>query len=1146
MSLADFQFESYVPSASSARARTLSAQFRHELEQSSSSSIHTLQPQQQNQQVPTSSSSSSSLSSSYAPTWSDGYDVEGSLQHAPGLVHSSDGALEAGSMSTFTQRYHGEFGTLTTTTDEYGTFNNANYYDANRDHHDSTFTDQIHQLSPSSVYVHQSPTRQHLQQHHASPHHAQHQHQLFQSHHHHHHQPTQHHFQQPSPSDQDEYKQQYPATTNPGLGLEMHVDTMDEFGVTTSHGHPLSSSSALTISTLDDAIMQRGSRPLTARHRHSKSQSSIHHPYSGTSSPARSRSGSIRGLASLHITTPSTPGVVQFPIIMSPSPFKQPTTPTAATMDPAQSVRSSSPSSTSSVFGSNFGPEAMSRVESSSESSSVFGESVLDPTPPYRNPPSATGMPRSSSITRPGLSRRWSSPSKTSRASSKKLTDADRKAICLFRDANPGVKQDDIGLRFGIERSTVSKILKNRAKWIAIADDASSYDDSATTPGASATLHDSSGLSSQQASRHSTPEATLSSAHGSTMPSLSGCRYPQIDNELAAWARTQAQFGLLEDSALQLKAQEIASRVDGCERFKASNSWLQGFKMRFAIEAGSFLDSTSPTSQDRLELIAEDDGDDEVTSAAQDEDTNDASYDRPSTRSRRKTSRNRSSSRPSTAKAPTPKSSNKFADQMAVALGDVSSLTAEEHASRSALGHVSRFSLDNEATPTHSTAHSRATSATAEQRMFDSLYANGFVNTTTDDSAMQTDVSPATVTRPATVPASTSAARLSQATPSRRPSAQTLLTPLSIGDTSPADAHTQNVAQHPQTNNPLFSQSDLGSTPLQSPFHTNGSACSPYSQYAQQASGSGSNSPAPSFQHGRSGSIASTTSSYSGLTAFSSQNGNGTPLTGSLYGSFPASHSQPNSVPSTPGGAHGPGYFANGDGSRSQLQAAFVPARKQSTGSSGSHGSSPLPTYGMPAQPARRATISGASPFSGGNNPSLPSALAPTTLTTSIPTSTTAPFSSVKPPATHSATTRVGKRVITLAEARSSLETAFDYLKSAEAQGFAEPKDLLVIWELKEKMANAAAGAAAAAAAAASGSMNSSRPMPPTQTATTSNSSTSKFGVTGSRRIRLGRTQSASSISSLTSLTGLTSSLGLGSKRASLLDSSMGVTEESR
>ncbi|RYC60796.1 hypothetical protein CHU98_g5424 [Xylaria longipes] len=46
------------------------------------------------------------------------------------------------------------------------------------------------------------------------------------------------------------------------------------------------------------------------------------------------------------------------------------------------------------------------------------------------------------------------------------LTDQDRRDMCKFADENPGVKQHDIGLRFGVERSTVSKVLRRKDQYL--------------------------------------------------------------------------------------------------------------------------------------------------------------------------------------------------------------------------------------------------------------------------------------------------------------------------------------------------------------------------------------------------------------------------------------------------------------------------------------------------------------------------------------------------------------------------------------------------------------------------------------------------------------------------------------------------------
>lgn len=51
-----------------------------------------------------------------------------------------------------------------------------------------------------------------------------------------------------------------------------------------------------------------------------------------------------------------------------------------------------------------------------------------------------------------------------------RLVNAQRKQICLDHLANDKLRQEDIAARYGVERSTVSKILKSRTKWLSLPD----------------------------------------------------------------------------------------------------------------------------------------------------------------------------------------------------------------------------------------------------------------------------------------------------------------------------------------------------------------------------------------------------------------------------------------------------------------------------------------------------------------------------------------------------------------------------------------------------------------------------------------------------------------------------------------------------
>lgn len=50
----------------------------------------------------------------------------------------------------------------------------------------------------------------------------------------------------------------------------------------------------------------------------------------------------------------------------------------------------------------------------------------------------------------------------------KRLYNIDRYRICMHAQNHPGMKQEDIAAQFGVERSTVSKILKQKARWLSV------------------------------------------------------------------------------------------------------------------------------------------------------------------------------------------------------------------------------------------------------------------------------------------------------------------------------------------------------------------------------------------------------------------------------------------------------------------------------------------------------------------------------------------------------------------------------------------------------------------------------------------------------------------------------------------------------
>ncbi|KHN99550.1 Homeodomain-like protein [Metarhizium album ARSEF 1941] len=56
-------------------------------------------------------------------------------------------------------------------------------------------------------------------------------------------------------------------------------------------------------------------------------------------------------------------------------------------------------------------------------------------------------------------------PSQTEKGR-KTLTTEQKRAMCQYHEENPGTRQADIGLRFGVERSTVSKVLRHKDQYL--------------------------------------------------------------------------------------------------------------------------------------------------------------------------------------------------------------------------------------------------------------------------------------------------------------------------------------------------------------------------------------------------------------------------------------------------------------------------------------------------------------------------------------------------------------------------------------------------------------------------------------------------------------------------------------------------------
>ncbi|CAE7014342.1 hypothetical protein PTNB73_01112 [Pyrenophora teres f. teres] len=162
-------------------------------------------------------------------------------------------------------------------------------------------------------------------------------------------------------------------------------------------------------------------------------------------------------------------------------------------------------------------------------SQSTYQAPLFPSAPPPITPASATPVSASSTH-----SRTSSTPRKT-------LTDSDRRRMCQYHEDNPTVKQTEIGAMFGVERSTVSKVLRQKEKYLY-------QDDGSRSP--------------------------IKRSKG---------KFPDIERALSNWARNHQRQGLpLSDAIIRDKARFFAQTVGNTDSHLKANStsWLEKFKQK--------------------------------------------------------------------------------------------------------------------------------------------------------------------------------------------------------------------------------------------------------------------------------------------------------------------------------------------------------------------------------------------------------------------------------------------------------------------------------------------------------------------------------------------------------------------------------------
>lgn len=160
----------------------------------------------------------------------------------------------------------------------------------------------------------------------------------------------------------------------------------------------------------------------------------------------------------------------------------------------------------------------------------IFQSAPVPITPASATPVSAVSAVSTSSTRSHGSS----TPRKT-------LTDADRRRMCQYHEDHPTVKQTEIGAMFGVERSTVSKVLRQKEKYLY-------QDDGSRSP--------------------------IKRSKG---------KFPDIERALSNWARNHQRQGLpLSDSMIREKARFFATTVGNSDSHlkTSSTSWLEKFKQK--------------------------------------------------------------------------------------------------------------------------------------------------------------------------------------------------------------------------------------------------------------------------------------------------------------------------------------------------------------------------------------------------------------------------------------------------------------------------------------------------------------------------------------------------------------------------------------
>ncbi|KAK8021193.1 centromere binding protein b [Apiospora arundinis] len=148
-------------------------------------------------------------------------------------------------------------------------------------------------------------------------------------------------------------------------------------------------------------------------------------------------------------------------------------------------------------------------------------------------------------------------PSITTSQPRKTLSDDDRRRMCQYAADNPKSKQTEIGAKFGVERSTVSKVLRNKDRWLSQED-----------------------------------------RSGSPVKRIKG-KNVDVERTFVNWVRNQLKKGIpLSDEAMLTKARTFHATTGSSENPAKiiTQSWLDKTKRRHNIGPGSMIRRASETA----------------------------------------------------------------------------------------------------------------------------------------------------------------------------------------------------------------------------------------------------------------------------------------------------------------------------------------------------------------------------------------------------------------------------------------------------------------------------------------------------------------------------------------------------------------------